>query len=233
LPIAGRTLPERAMIAYDSDHMPMRMTPMHDDPGGSRLLPFAATARLAVASGDHVFRLDDPTRGLFQVTRGRVRLVRSALDGSEVTLHIARQGETFAEASLFAERYHCDAVADLPSTVLLFEKAATLASLAADPVQATRWIGHLSGQVQALRAQVALIGLNAARERVLAFLQTGLRAGEDGKDVVALDRPWKAIASELGLTHEALYRTLARLEREGLIRRDRHRRTVTLARIGR
>jgi DNA-binding IclR family transcriptional regulator len=29
------------------------------------------------------------------------------------------------------------------------------------------------------------------------------------------------IASELGLTHEAVYRALAELERQGLIRRDR------------
>jgi CRP-like cAMP-binding protein len=59
--------------------------------------------------------------------------VRHAIDGSEVTLHVARDGETFAEASLFAARYHCDAIADLPSTVLQFDKAAVLASLAADP----------------------------------------------------------------------------------------------------
>ncbi|MBX9702015.1 MAG: hypothetical protein K2X74_21450, partial [Acetobacteraceae bacterium] len=45
-----------------------------------------------------------------------------------------------------------------------------------------------------------------------------LAAGPDG-----LRRPggsWKALATELGLTHEATYRALARLEREGMLSRE-------------
>jgi DNA-binding IclR family transcriptional regulator len=78
--------------------------------------------------------------------------------------------------------------------------------------------------VQTLRAQVALLGLNAARERILAFLR--MQAGS-GRTVV-LDRSWKVVATELGLTHEAVYRTLATLEREGLILRDLKGRSVEL-----
>ena len=188
------------------------------------LLPPEAARRLVVDQGASVFITGDPARGLFQVESGRIRMVRHAIDGSTATLHVARDGETFAEASLFAERYHCDAVADLPSTVLHYEKKLVLAHLASHPERASRWITHLSRQVQALRAQVALLGLNTARERILVFLRTAC----DGGAIVRLDRPWKAIASELGLTHEALYRTLAALEREGLIERDSARRSVRL-----
>lgn len=191
------------------------------------LLPPEAARRLVVDQGGSVFITGDPTRGLFRVESGRIRLVRHAIDGSTVTLHIARDAETFAEASLFAARYHCDAVADLPSTVLHYEKTQVLAHLASHPERASRWIAHLSRQVQALRAQVALLGLNTARERILAFLRT---AGGDGA-VVRLDRPWKAIASELGLTHEALYRALAGLERDGLIERDNAHKSVRLTAI--
>jgi DNA-binding IclR family transcriptional regulator len=35
-----------------------------------------------------------------------------------------------------------------------------------------------------------------------------------------LGRTWKALAAELGLSHEATYRALARLERAGLLRRE-------------
>jgi DNA-binding Lrp family transcriptional regulator len=37
---------------------------------------------------------------------------------------------------------------------------------------------------------------------------------------VELERTWKVIATEIGLTHEAVYRALAELERDGLIERD-------------
>jgi CRP-like cAMP-binding protein len=191
---------------------------------GLGLLPPEGAKRLVIAKGAAVFLTDDPTGGLFQVTAGRIRLVRHAVDGSEVTLHVAGAGETFAEASLFAERYHCDAIADLPSTVLRFSKAAVLASLTADAERALCWIGHLSRQVQGLRTQTAILGLNTARDRLLAFLR--LQAGSG--TTIALDRSWKVIASELGLTHEAVYRTLAKLERDGLIRRASDGRSVEL-----
>ncbi len=35
-----------------------------------------------------------------------------------------------------------------------------------------------------------------------------------------LGRSWKALAAEIGLTHEATYRALARLERAGVLQRE-------------
>ncbi|MEZ5936355.1 MAG: Crp/Fnr family transcriptional regulator [Alphaproteobacteria bacterium] len=179
---------------------------------------------MAIAKGELVFATGDPTRGLFLVEEGLVRLMRHGIDGDDVTLHVAGPGEMFAEASLFAERYHCDAIAERPTTLLTFAKARVLAMLETEPRSARRWIEHLSRQVQSLRAQTALLGLKTAADRVLSYLR--LRAGKGV--VVPIDRPWKVIASELGLTHEALYRALARLERDGVIVRDRKRFLVGL-----
>ena len=47
-----------------------------------------------------------------------------------------------------------------------------------------------------------------------------LNVGADGR-TVSLRGTLKELAAELGLTHEALYRTLAALERSGEIRRGR------------
>lgn len=188
------------------------------------LLPSEVGRNLDLAKGQLVFATSDPTRGLFLVQSGLVRLVRRAADGNEITLHIARPGQFFAEASLFTECYHCDAVADLPSRLLAFGKEQVLTALCSDPNDALRWIQHLSRQIQKLRAQAALLCLNSADDRVLSFLRTQCW---DGPEVI-VDRPWKTIASELGLTHETLYRTLARLERRGLIKRDRQASTVEL-----
>jgi len=101
-----------------------------------RLLPPESGRRLLLAKGEYVFAADDETCGLFQVETGLVRLVRRAIDGSDVTLHIARPGDMFAEASLFAERYHCDAIADQPTALLVFNKACVRAALGSDPIHA-------------------------------------------------------------------------------------------------
>ncbi len=182
------------------------------------------TSRVTVTKGGRLFSTDEATRGFFRLEMGLIRLTRHSVDGHEITLHVARPGETFAEASLFAERYHCDAVADLPSAALLVDKARMLDTLASDPEVARRWIAHLSRQVQTHRTQLALRGLKSAHERVLAFLQSQCTDGS----AVIIDRPWKIIATEVGLTHEAFYRALARLEREGRIVRGRDRGKVEL-----
>jgi len=145
------------------------------------------TSRVTVAKGGQLFSTDEATRGFFRLETGLIRLTRHSADGHEVTLHVVRPGETFAEASLFAERYHCDAVADLPSAALLVDKARMLDTLASDPEVARRWIAHLSRQVQTHRTQIALRGLKSAHERVFAFLQTQCTDGS-GK----LSRPKSA-----------------------------------------
>jgi DNA-binding MarR family transcriptional regulator len=49
-----------------------------------------------------------------------------------------------------------------------------------------------------------------------------LAAGPDGR-TISLDGTLMDLASEIGLTHEVLYRTLADLEKDGVVSRTRSR----------
>jgi CRP-like cAMP-binding protein len=133
-----------------------------------------------------------------------------------LTLHVAQPGEAFAEASLFSRTYHCDAAADFPSLVRAYSKRALLRALRENPRAALALTGHLAGQVQALRGRIELLNIKSARERVLAYLHQHLSASLGRVD---LEQTWKMIATEIGLTHEAVYRALADLERDGLLER--------------
>ena len=75
-----------------------------------------------------------------------------------------------------------------------------------------RYLAH-PGNIKGL---ISLIQLSFARERVRHFLT--INAGADRQTVV-LSGTLKALAADLGLTHEALYRTLARMEADGEIMR--------------
>jgi DNA-binding MarR family transcriptional regulator len=59
--------------------------------------------------------------------------------------------------------------------------------------------------------------VRSAKERVMLYLD--LHAGSDGR-TVKLRGQLQDIAGELGLTREALYRTLAGLDRAGAIERE-------------
>jgi CRP-like cAMP-binding protein len=180
-------------------------------------LSAGAGIRRHLGADEMLFATGDPVRSLFVVESGRLRLLRHTVHGAVLILHVAQAGEAFAEASLFSRTYHCDALAEIPSTVIAYPKRVLLGALRDDPQVAVTLVGHLAQQVQALRGRIELLNVKSARDRVLGYLHRRLGASATA---VELDRTWKAIASEIGLTHEAVYRALAELERDGLIERD-------------
>jgi CRP-like cAMP-binding protein len=177
-----------------------------------------AALRRSLAAGENLFLRKDRPVGLYLLESGEIRLTRSDPEGREMILFRAQPGDTFAEASLFSETYHCDAAASAPSVVLLLPKAAILEAFASEPDIAQAFMATLARQVMALRTRLENRNLRTARERVLHHL--GLRAGDHDR-VVRLNGDLKTMAAELGLTHESLYRTLASLEADGAIRRTK------------
>ncbi len=100
-----------------------------------------------LAAGDSLFRQGERTAGLYEVIKGRLRLARPNLDGSEIVLYIAAAGETIAEASLFSPTYHCDAIAVTDAVVRLYPKAPMLAEFQRSPEAAKKYMAMLAGEV--------------------------------------------------------------------------------------
>jgi CRP-like cAMP-binding protein len=180
-----------------------------------RSLDDVQPARRRLSAGETLFLTGERITNLFAVRSGRVDLLRHMPDGSVIKLQSAGAGELLAEASLFSQNYHCDAEGAEDTVLLAFSKPAILKALAATPDAALALLGQFAGRLQGLRAQTALLAVKSAHERVLAWLR--FQPIENGS--VRIERPWKQIAGELGLTHEAVYRALAKLEREGVIER--------------
>ena len=191
-------------------------------PAGAR----AAAKDRKLKAGEALFRLGDKTIGLCEVIAGRVRLARVDRSGHEVVLHVSGAGETLAEASLFSPLYHWDAIATTKATVRVYPKREVLAAFEENP-KAARASAGLAHQVMDLRTRIEQRNIRSARERVRHFLI--LNAQANGR-VFELRGTLKDLAAELGLTHEALYRTLAALERSGEIRRN-HSKITLLRRV--
>lgn len=169
-----------------------------------------------LAAGETLFATGDATRGFFAVRRGQIRLARFSASGRETVLFVAGPGERFAEASLFAETYHCDAQAVTESSVTCFPKTEALALLQTDVAARLDLTADLARQVMELRSALTLRDIRSARERVLAHLVA--QAGAEGR-TVAIKGLLKDVAATIGLAPEVLYRTLAQLEAEQVIRR--------------
>jgi CRP-like cAMP-binding protein len=167
-----------------------------------------------LAAGDHLFRIGDSVHAVFTVINGEVRLIRRDRNGTEVVLQRSRGG-FFAEASLNSKAYHCDAVAAEKSTLLRFPAQAFRLALDEDAGFRDAWMTHLAREVRKLRAQCERLSLNSAADRVLHYLES---EGNDG--CIVLNQTRKAWAAELGLSHEALYRTLRKLQNDAIIQVD-------------
>ena len=104
-----------------------------------------------LARSEHLFRQGDPIATVFEVLAGRPRLVRRAIDDHLVVLHTARDGELFAESTLFADTYHCDGVAAVPSRVRTYPKQEFVAALRATPEAWKQLAERLAHNRQRLR----------------------------------------------------------------------------------
>lgn len=131
-------------------------------------------------------------------------------------MHTALPGELFAEASVFSAQYHCDAIAMQDSEVQIYKKVELTRRLKNNEEALWMFTAELAQRVQGLRAMLALRQTRSAPERVLLYLR--LRSDASGRWVAA--GTLKQLAEEIGLTHEALYRALATLERSGHIERS-------------
>ena len=176
-------------------------------------------------AGEALFRQGKRTVGLYEIVSGQVRMVRVDRAGREVVLFTGGEGDTIAEASLFSSGYHCDAIATTDAVVRLYPKAAVLGAFARDPKAMQAFTAMLARQVMSLRTRLELRNIHSARDRVRHYL--AVNAGADGR-TVALPGTLKDLAGELGLTHEALYRTLAEMAADGEI--ERRKGTIRLSR---
>jgi CRP-like cAMP-binding protein len=173
--------------------------------------------RRSLARNEVLFRQGDKVTAIYFVEAGRLRLERRTFDGRVLILGTTPANEFFVEAALFADIFHCDAVATEPSRVRIYPKTKTLNALRTDPTSALSFLALVARQVIELRQQLELMKVRSAKDRIMLYLD--FNAGPDGR-TVNLRGELQYIASELGLTREALYRTLAGLERAGVISRS-------------
>jgi len=172
-----------------------------------------------LADDEYLFRQGDKATAIYEIERGRLAMVRYTTDSRSVIVHTARPGQLFAEAALFAPTYHCDGIAAGNTRVRVYPKEKLLAAFSAEPKLALSFMTMLAHEIMALRARLEVRNVRSARERILQHL--GLIA--EAPHVFRLDSTLKDLAAEIGLTHEAFYRALAALEKEGAIERKNDR----------
>ena len=200
---------------YDHDHMTAPFTQIHEELAA--LLPAALReycVNASYARGARLFNAGEKPRYMFFISSGEVLLERTGMQGAPIVLQRARSG-IISEASLRSERYHCHANVVLPSEITGITILKVNAALSSDSAFSNRWIAMLNREVKRLRVQCERLSLHRVDDRLMHFLET---EGQQG--TYPLGSGLKSLAGELGVTHEALYRCVASMEKRGLLHRD-------------
>jgi len=188
----------------------------HIDPELSQLLPpelLPECRALKLSKGEPLFSEGKKPLWMFYVTCGEIALIRHGTEGE--TAYLQRQQKGFVgEASLVTDRYHCHAVALMPSDMIKVPIQGIKEWLSRDAAFSMRWIRMLSAEVRRVRLQNERLSLSTVRGRILHLLNT-----ESTEGVYRLQGSVKLLAQQLAVSYEALYRCLAALEKEGLLAR--------------
>lgn len=153
-------------------------------------------------------------RRIFFVLAGRLRVCKEGTNDREVTLYRIGAGETcpLTVSSLMQGTPY-------PAYIVCEEKASVLQLPATTYISWYRrsdgWRNYiaelLAGSTLALLSTLDLIALHSLENQIVLYL---LRESEGGEKI---SRTHAAVASDLGLSREAVSRGLKRLERRGLI----------------
>ena len=175
-----------------------------------------------VAAKQIIFQQGETADSIYFLINGRVRLA-TFTEQRILNHYFVLAGESFAETALFSDTYFCTAIADLPSRVAIVNKEIFRQAIVDLPELANIYMNQMTARFQTIKTLLELRSIRSARERILQYL---IRQIEPNNRTIILQRSLKNLAIELGLSSEALSRTLSRLQTEGVI--SRKQRSITL-----
>lgn len=163
---------------------------------------FDTGQNVSLEAGKTVFRTGDRVLSMYLVVEGEVDLVRYTARGNSLILDRVGPVNVLAEASVYSAQYHCDGVASTKTELKSLPVSQFLEGLHSSSDVARTWASQLARELQNARINSEIRSLKTVGERLDAWL--GLRNALPPKGEI------KDLARVLGVSHEALYRELAR-----------------------
>ena len=160
-------------------------------------------SRVEIEQGVFLFHQDDAVNSIYIVEQGCVEFTRFQKNGNSIVLQRADNKTVLAEASLYSNTYHCDALATLPNVLYRLPKLVFQKLLESDKVLSNRWAAFLAQEVQSSRLRLEILSRNTDADKLDGWL-----TWNDG--ILPVKGTWKNVASQIGVSPEALYRELAK-----------------------
>lgn len=187
-----------------------------------KLLVAASRERILIKN-EVLFQPKDSVDSLFYTMEGEIFALRYQLDGTPAIMMRSFAGEIFAPASMNMTCYPCSAVAAIKSKVLQIPKTVFIEHLGKNPEFSRYFIDSLSTDLKKQCVRSERLRLKSVKDRILHFITCESTSGTE----IILSCPISKWAEELGIEAESLYRTLSRMEKDGVIQRNKRHIQIT------
>lgn len=179
------------------------------------------TRELAFDRGQIIFLEGDPCQGLYVVKEGQVRIFKTSPDGREQVLLIARPGDTFNDVPVFDAGPNAASASALEPSVVYLIPGETLFSLMKGSPVAIAVIKMLAARLRHLNLMVESLSFRTVMGR-LARLLLDMAVVENGQAPIK-HLTQEEMASRIGTVRDVVGRALRQMEKDGMLRIERHR----------
>src|SRR6516164_1795872 len=181
----------------------------------------AITSPAAYPKGATLFVEGQPSRGVFVLCGGRVKLSTSSADGKSLIVRIAETGEVLGlPATVTGKAYELTAEVIEPSQANFIARQDFLVFLRQHGEAALRVAQQLGETYHSAIAEMRTIGLShSASEKLARFLLEWSATGseEKGQVRIKMTLTHEEIAQMIGSSRETVTRLLAEFRRKGLL----------------
>lgn len=197
----------------------------------SDLRELAGAAKLLhLQKGDLLFEEGAPCSGLYVIAAGRVKVFKLSPTGREQVLHVEREGALGESPLMDANPYPASAEAMEASEILFLPRETLFAWCRREPDVALGIARVLARRVRRFAALAEELALRDVEDRLADYLlrraEESGRPLRDGMEIMLTDSN-QIIADQIGTVREVVSRSLAALQRKGLISISRRRLTVS------
>ncbi|MEZ7197427.1 Crp/Fnr family transcriptional regulator [Pseudodesulfovibrio karagichevae] len=162
------------------------------------------------------FSEDNSAKGLHVLLTGQVKLFRLAEDGKEQTIFVFGPGEPFCLCSTFSDgKLPANLGALEDSRVLFIRPKEYERMVREDPSILLTMMRVMSRRLKEAMDMIDSLSLKQVPSRLMAYFQSRHQGGR-----VTLDLSQRELAKIIGITPEALSRTLRKMADNGDIRMD-------------
>lgn len=169
-----------------------------------------------------IFREGTPYKGFYIVLKGTVKVFRKTLQDKEITLHIIKSYNAFADVPLFEGKTYPVNAQAVEDSILLFIPAEEFRKLLIEnSIICYNMLAGFAKRMRELTKKVEDLSFKEVSNRLVEFiLEEVNRSGTEKlpEPYIKLTISKKTLASYLGTITETLSRSLHKLQKEELIR---------------